>query len=247
MSKKFGYIAIIIVLLGSAAFAQSKHVTKGNQQWVQYFNQAKISDRWTVLLDGGYRWKNELVNRSQFIVRAAGAYNLTPSIRIATGFAHLGTYTDIDITTREWRPHQEISITQDPGKIRIRHLARIEQRFFEATSHSDHHFSRFNWRFRYLINFSIPLITNFPNPNMALGLNIGDEILINAGHDIVYNVFDQNRLLIGPAWQVNRHLTFSMTYQGQFAALNLPERYHYNHILWLGIRHKIDLSSGSHQ
>lgn len=227
--------------MNSLLLAQDKHVTKGNQQWIQYYNQTKLSERWSVLVDGGYRWKDDLASRSQYIVRAGAGYRVNPYIGIAAGFAHLGTYTDLDITAVEFRPYQEISI-ENPGRLAINHRLRVEERFIEATDNSDQQFSRFNWRFRYFIGLSIPLV-KFPNHQQrTIKFNIGDEIFINAGKDIVYNIFDQNRILIGPEFQLNESLTFTFTYHGNFAALNLPSEYIYNHILWLGIRHKMDLT-----
>jgi len=39
-------------------FGQQKNVANGNQQWLQYYNETKLNDRWTLLFDGGYRWKD---------------------------------------------------------------------------------------------------------------------------------------------------------------------------------------------
>ena len=73
----------------------------------------------------------------------------------------------------------------------------------------------------------------------------GDEIFINGGKDIVYNIFDQNRILIGPAFKLNDQFTFTFTYNGKYAALNLPSEFTYNHIFWLAIRHNLDLSKSA--
>jgi hypothetical protein len=67
-------------------------------------------------------------------------------------------------------------------------------------------------------------------------------LLLNAGKEIVYNIFDQNRLLVGPVFQLNKNLGFILLYQGRFRALNLPARYHYDHIFWFGLRHQLNLA-----
>lgn len=246
MVTKAACIFVVICFLSGFVYAMEKNVIKGNQQWVQYYNQTKLSEKWFLLVDGGYRWKQDLGKRSQYIIRAAAGYQIGPGIRVAAGFAHLGTYTDIDIIVVEFRPYQELTLRQDLGGPGLNHRIRIEQRFIEATNNNDAQFSRFNWRFRYSLMFSIPIIRQFPNhEHMSLKLNVGDEIFINAGRDIVYNVFDQNRILIGPSFQLNKKLTFTLTYIGKFGALNLPSQYTYNHILWLGIKHKLDLTKTS--
>lgn len=221
--------------------SQDKRIIKGNQQWVQYYNHTKLTNKWSLLIDGGFRWKEDLLNRSQYIVRAAGSYYINNEIRVAAGLAHLGTYSDIELTVAELRPFQEVRIKRS-GNLGLSQRLRIEQRFVQATASHDQQFDRFNWRFRYFIGIAIPIVRFSGHSHRYLKVQVGDEIFVNAGKDIVYNIFDQNRLLIGPSFQLNESLTFALTYNGKFSALNLPSEYSYNHILWLSIRHNIDLS-----
>jgi hypothetical protein len=199
-----------------------------------------------LLIDGGFRWKNDLGNRSQYLIRGAAGYKITEHVRVAAGFAHLGAYADINVTAIEFRPYQDITFQHD-GAIGANHRLRVEQRFIQATINHDQQFDRFNWRFRYFFGISIPLLNFSKHSSRNLKLLIGDEIFINAGKDIIYNIFDQNRLLVGPFFQLNEYLTFTLTYNGNFSALNIPSEYTYNHILWLGIRHNLDLSQNKHQ
>lgn len=243
MVKIFAFGVILIILLtGFKLHGQDKNVTKSNQQWVQYYNQTRFSEKWTLLVDGGYRWKNEFHSSHQYLIRAGAGYEISPGITVAAGLGHWGTYSEAGVSLNEVRPHQEISM-KNPGKLGLSQRIRIEERFLETTSRSDEQFSRFNWRFRYFIGISIPVVKEFGKQNqMALQINVGDEIFINAGKDIVYNVFDQNRILLGPSFQLNPELTFSLTYQGNFAAFNLPSQYAYTHIMWFAIRHQLDLT-----
>ena len=142
------------ILLAGPMRAQDKNVTKGNQQWMHYYNQTKLSDKWSMLIDGGFRWKQGLLKRSQYLIRAAGGYNLIPGIRVAVGLAHLGTYTDLDVTIVEFRPYQELRVKLTLGVLGLNQRLRIEQRFIEATSNNDQQIDRFNWRFRYFIGLS---------------------------------------------------------------------------------------------
>lgn len=239
-------LLIFLVLIPVTGRSQDKNITRGNQQWVQYYNQTKLAEKWSLLVDGGYRWKDDLIHRSQYLVRASGRYNLNDRLSVAAGFAHLGTYTDIEITSKEFRPYQEIVFTH--GEVLgLNHRFRVEQRFVQATVNHDQQFDRFNWRFRYFLGISIPLLSSSKHPSRNLKLQVGDEIFINAGEDIIYNIFDQNRLLVGPAFQLNESLTFTLTYNGNFSALNLPSEYTFNHILWLGVRHKMDLVKSKQQ
>ena len=229
------------LLTPARSLSQDKSIIKGNQQWVQYYNRTKLSDKWSLLIDGGFRWKEDLLKRSQYIVRAAGGYSINREIRVAAGLAHLGTYTDIEVTIAEFRPFQEVRI-KHRGNLELSQRLRIEQRFIQTTANHDQQFERFNWRFRYFIGIAIPVMRFSGHSHRSLTFHVGDEIFLNGGKDIIYNIFDQNRILIGPSFQLNENLTFAFTYNGKFAALNLPSRYTYNHILWFSIRHNIDLS-----
>jgi len=235
-------LILVFVLLNSSIFSQDKIVTKGDQQWLQYYNQTKISERWLLLVDGGYRWSNGFTDRSQYLVRVAAGYEAGHGISVAAGFGHWGTYTGLDITASEFRPHQEVILKLGEGKLSINQRMRIEQRFIKSTNNSSLEFDRFNWRFRYFLGLSIP-VKEFSKPGMAISLIVADELFINAGKEIVYNIFDHNRILVGPVFELNSSLSFNFLYQGQYRAFNLPHQYHYDHIFWFSIRHRMDLTN----
>lgn len=243
--KKTKIIIVIIFSLSLSIFGQEKSINRGNQQWMQYYNQTKLSEVWTLLTDGGLRWKEELSSRSQYIVRLGVGYQFNDSIRVVAGVAHLGLYQSDQLSRVEFRPYQEFVIKQKYGKIGISHRFRVEERYFRKVldgkiTNKDN----FNFRFRYHFSLSIPLFKmSHSHPEMKVFLDIADEIFINAGKEVVYNVFDQNRILIGPAIQLNKNLTVKFTYNSQFAAANSPANYEYADVIWLGITHKLDLTN----
>lgn len=57
-----------------------------------------------------------------------------------------------------------------------------------------------NFRFRYLLNLMVPLNLDFIEPN-TLFFAFNDEIHINVGKQITYNLFNQNRLFVGLGYQ----------------------------------------------
>ena len=239
----------IVVILSLMTFcfnvlAQEKNVESSNQQWIQYYNQLKLSDEWALLADAGFRWKEKLENKSQYITRFGIGYQLHKNICVATGVAFLGYYASDKRSKMEFRPYQELIFKQNFEKIKIQHRFRTEQRFFnqvvggEITGEDF-----FNWRFRYRFFVTVPILNlSANNPEGKLSLNIGDEIFINAGKEIVNNVFDQNRVLIGPVFQINKNISVSLTYNAQFASTTIAGTYRYTSVLWLGIKQNIDTS-----
>jgi hypothetical protein len=141
----------------------------------------------------------------------------------------------------EYRLYQEISTNQGAGKIKTQHRFRAEARFFKKfLADRDTTVASFNFRFRYRLSFSIPLLSiSERHPAMMLFLNLGDELLINAGPKIIYNTFDNNRFFVGLNFQANNKFGFTITYINQFGQRNFPATYEQSDILTLGISHTL--------
>ena len=75
----------------------------------------------------------------------------------------------------------------------------------------------FNWRFRYNIAFTFPLKGKVVQAKTPF-LFFNDEIFINAGQNIVYNYFDQNRLFVGLGYQFTAHLNAQLGIHVCFSA-----------------------------
>lgn len=245
-------IVIIIVFftgLFTVSFAQSKNVKKTSQQWIQYYNQSKIGNKWIWSTDGGFRWNTLLNNPSQYIVRTSFGYQLNNTMKVSAGFAHLGFYTSEKLSKVEFRPYQEFTINDKYKNLGILHRFRIEERYFKNVVDGDiQHGHTFNFRFRYQCMLNIKILKlSSANPDKALALNLGDEIFINAGKKIVYNTFDQNRFVVGPAISFSKNLSVGLTYNRQFSSANAANSYNHTDILWLVIRHNLDLTKHKKQ
>lgn len=239
-------VVMLICALGlsTGSLAQNKNVKKSSQEWIQYYGQAKIGNKWIWSADGGFRWNTLLGNPSQYIVRTGLGYQLNTSMKISAGFAHLGFYTSQKLSKVEYRPYQEFAINDKYKSLGILHRFRVEERFFKSVVNGDiQHGHTFNFRFRYqcMLSFEILKLSS-TNPDKALAINLGDELFINAGKNVVYNVFDQNRFLVGPSVSFSKNFSIGLTYNSQFAALNVPKSYNHADVLWLIIRQNFDLT-----
>lgn len=227
--------------------AQTKNISHGNQQWLQYYNQIKLSEKWTWLSDLGYRWEDGFESSTQYVLRTGLGYTVNPNLKIATGFAHLGFYSSGKVSRVEFRPYQELSMEHKLNKIGVNHRFRIEERFFNPVVNGEIQSpNTFNFRFRYAITASVPLFTlSESNPDRKLSLNVGNEIFINGGKTVVYNIFDQNRFTISPTVHFSKNLNASVTWVSQFAASNMPASYNYRNVIWFQIRQKLDFTKKS--
>ena len=220
--------------IGTMGYGQEKQKSYSNQQWIQYYNTLKLSGRFLIKTDGGYRVKNNFAEPSQFISRTGLYHKIMPRMQLGAGFAFLGFYgSDSKINRLEYRPYQELLINDKYDKFKTQHRIRIEQRFFSAVNGENYFYHRFRYRFL----FKIPLLRK---DNLRLDLNLADEIFIHGGKDVVYNVFNQNRLMIGTTLNINKNLAFTLTYNSQYAGKNSPGVYEYSNIVWLGIKQSIN-------
>lgn len=186
-----------------------------------------------------FRTKKWLANPNQALVRTGLAYRVNEKIRFTIGLAHFRFYLN-DVATRgEWRPWQEILLSNGINMIKIAHRIRAEQRFNEAILNSKPSGTyNFNWRFRYRIEIQLALLKH---DDRVVSIVAGDEILINAGKNIRYNYFDQNRLFAGINFEQNKKLTYQIQFmkiwQQQSNGLTLDDI----SVIRLNVFHKISL------
>jgi hypothetical protein len=227
--------------MGFLCNAQKK-ITYNNQQWLQYFNQLKFSEKLSLYSDLSLRKQNNFNDWSRITFRSGLGYPLTKKLQGITGIACFIFYTENKVNRIELRPYQEINTTQIFGKVSIQHRFRVEARYFRNDSEEITNKTNFNLRFRYRLNAMTTLINLAEmNQDRKLLMYIGDEIFINAGHEIKYNVFDNNRALVGLIYQDNPNLSFSFGYINQFGKRNSPATYENSDILTFAINQKISL------
>lgn len=210
---------------------------------MQYYNQTKVTDRFSLMTDGGFRWSDG--KRLLYIARTGLGYQLKSETKITAGIASTGAYDDSGLIKFEIRPYQDIAFSMKVGKIQTQHRFRVEERFFKNVVNGEiiggHDF---NFRFRYQIGATIHLLNlSVKNENRQLLLNVSDEIFINGGNEILYNIFDKNRLVIGPILQLRKNLNVGLIYNFQFAQLNAPAAYTHDNVVWLTVRHQMDTST----
>ncbi|KAA3646926.1 MAG: DUF2490 domain-containing protein [Bacteroidetes bacterium] len=242
----FNRLAIIIFVFcinSVIALSQVKDISIGNQQWLHYYNQTRLGDKFVWLADGGYRWKDGFQENSQYITRTALGYFINPNLQISAGFAHLGFHSSGKINKVEFRPFQELIIKNKVKKFDLNHRIRIEERiFYPVYKGKIQNSSVFNFRFRYAFTISIPLFKlSKENTNRIFSINLGDEIFINVGENNSYKLFYQNRLIISPTIYFSKNLAVSITWNSQFSSTSTKKSYKYADVLWIQIKHKLNI------
>ncbi|MEM6263234.1 MAG: DUF2490 domain-containing protein [Bacteroidota bacterium] len=227
-------LILTFVLAPNILFAQQKSIAYDNQQWLQYYQTLQVSNRISILNDVGYRVKDVLQRRSQYLVRTMVSWQVGKEAKVGVGIGHWGSFRTKGLGRIEIRPHLNFSTRHQQGKWVFSHRLRGEQRFFQSVNPSGDHVS--NIRIRYRLIGKFPLVQFLDSsPISGLDMLLGNEVMLNLGESIAYNVFDQNRVLAGTLLKVSPALHISLLYQHRFQALNQPAAYRQLYILWLGI------------
>jgi len=239
-NKKGSFLFMILYFYSiSNIKAQEKIVSHSNQQWFQYYNQIKLTNKLTVNTDVGYYLKENFSYKSQIFLRSGVGIKINENVKFVLGGLFGRGYSKNKIIKNELRPYQEIKTSNTNKYFSLGQRFRFEQRFHRKLI-NDNQLNFSNFRIRYRVQIKIPLILSSKKENCKLILRIGDEIFINAGKKVMYNVFDQNNLLIGLIAKYNSKFEISITYNYLFAGQNIPANYSGDNVIWFEISHKLD-------
>lgn len=231
--------------LSTGLFAQ-KTITTDEHTWFGFLNQTRISNRWGVWFDAHLRLKDNYVGDfSQGIVRAGPIFYLTDDVRITAAYAYIHTFPAIgheDFSLHEHRPWQQVMWYTRGPLARLTQSVRLEEQFKQFLANEDElgEGYRFNWRIRYNFALFLPLTKKRFEPG-GLQFVTNNEVFINFGKNIVYNHFDQNRLFVGLAYQVNKNAQLHGGYMNLFQQLNNGDLFRNIHAVRVFYFHNFDL------
>jgi len=238
-------IFYMALCLSGQLFSQEKEIIHRGEQWLQYNLTAHLNQKWALFGNIGARWRSGFEKYSVFFGRLGGRYTLTDHIKLASGFTYAELHSEGSRYLVEFRPYEELLVTPSPGKkIGLSHRLRFEQRFFNPVidnqMQSDNTFAV---RLRYALMTRIPIATlSKTNTDFKLSLRVYDEVMVNAGKNIVYNVFDKNRFVVMPTLQFNKWMSVALGYNYQFFNTSTAGEYVHTDALWFHLSHTLNLS-----
>jgi hypothetical protein len=239
------YLIILLALCSNLlTFGQNSSLSQNNQQWAQYYNQVSFKNKISLVSDFGFRSKNSFGEYAQYISRVGLAYQIYPEVQYTVGFAHLGCFTDNQLHKIEVRPYQEVLWTQKKKNIGLMYRIRVEERFFQTLE--EHRFveSTFNLRFRYYLKLTVPIHSYDKEKGLQkISFNVGNELFLNAGKQVQNQVFDQNRIILGPCFSFAKKLSCNLNYNFQYTNNRLNIEKSITHVVWLGVKHQINYIS----
>lgn len=241
-----------LILLVSAAFIPQtvlgqevvKEITEREQVWLGYFNQTRLSGKFSLWLDLHAR-RNDFLDRwATTIIRPGITYHISDHTRFTVGYAYAAHWpiSESDETIRpEHRPWQQINWSGRSKRLHLNQWVRLEERFnrkIQDDQLTDSY--RFNFRARYMIALMVPLTADAIAPGVPFVV-LNDEVHLNFGKEIIYNYFDQNRLFAGIGYQFSKSLNAQLGYMQVFQQREAGNHFFNTHTLRLFVFHNLDL------
>ncbi|MDQ3291325.1 MAG: DUF2490 domain-containing protein [Bacteroidota bacterium] len=222
----------------------AKEVTDREQVWLGYFNQTRISNKFSLWLDLHARRTDFLDRWATTIIRPGITYHISDHTRFTVGYAYASHWpvSETEKTVRpEHRPWQQINWSGRSKRLHLNQWVRLEERFnrniINDQLQDDY---RFNFRARYMIALMVPLTADAIAPGVPFAI-LNDEVHLNFGKEVVYNYFDQNRLFAGLGYQFTKSLNAQLGYMQVFQQREAGNRFFDTRAIRLFVFHNLDL------
>lgn len=239
----FVRVALISFILFQSLFAQAQkraHAYNTNA-WLMYFGNHKFSSKMGLHAEVQWRRSDLFSENQQLLLRTGLDFYAAPDVRITVGYGFVETYPYGEFAVQnafpEHRFWQQLLLQQDVGKVRVAHRYRLEQRMIGNAATGQLEGGRYENRVRYMAKATVN-ITDGKNPIFAA---LYDEVFINFGNDVGYNIFDQNRLYGAIGYSFSSTLKMELGYLYQVVQLrnldgaSLGNRIENNHTLQIGL------------
>ena len=213
--EKFVTILFFYFTAFSIGNAQTyRETTTNTNLWLMYFVNHKFTNTLGLHAEAQVR-RHDVVSEWQQLLLRVGLDIYTSQARFTFGYGFIETfpYGDFPVANAfpEHRIWQQLLLPQTWGRASISHRYRLEQRFIGNASTGEFQNGRYENRARYMFRANIALQGNTIDPG-EFYLAIYDEIMINFGKEVRYNLFDQNRLYGALGYHLGRIGTLEVGY-----------------------------------
>lgn len=244
MKKIQVLVILLIATLGATvSYGQTTRANTNNSNaWLMYFGNHKLSPRIGIHLEAQFRRYDFLSESQQLLLRTGIDYYTKGNNRITVGYAFIETYPYGDFAVAnafpEHRIWQQFLTTQTIGKIKLTHRYRLEQRMLGNAATGEFSGGRYENRFRYMARVTM----NVTSGEKPVYVAVYDEMMINFGKDVAYNIFDQNRLYGALGLTLSKDIRLEVGYLYQLLQLRSLDmtgapknRIENNHTFQLGL------------
>jgi hypothetical protein len=245
------YRNISLAVLATTGFLTplqaQKQVTHQSQYWLRYYGKYNLSPDWDITLEiEDRRFFKDNRQANWVLPRVIVERKLRAGWSAGIGFTYYTSTNPADpskptaVTVPELRPHQELSYKQEVKNLTIGHRFKLEERWTRNSSGSkltDGY--SFKARFRYQLQLQYLLVKK-KSAARTLTAKASDEIMLNLGHSIVQNTFDQNRAYLALNYVISDNLQVVLGYMNYFQEQKTGTQYYARDIIRLTFYHTIN-------
>jgi hypothetical protein len=243
-TKNLTFLSLFLSL--SWGLTAQKTVTNQSLYWLRYYNQLTLNSKLV--------WHNEIEDRRflennrqhHLIMHSRLHYKFFPNADAALGFTYSlqspqDQHATIDLVVPEKRIVQEVNLSNPLTKrLIIQQRLRIDERFIHKNNGKELLDGYdFNFRFRYRLQAAYRI--NKLEATNATIIKLSDELMVNAGKNIVYNHFDQNRIYVGIEQGINKTISAELGYLHWYQQRASGNQFFDRDIIRFTLNHKIKL------
>jgi hypothetical protein len=241
MAKRNAFILLLSIFC-AVAYGQSTRVhSKNNHAWFMYFGNHKVSEKFGIHAEAQWRRSEFVSEAQQLLLRTGVDYYLHGNSRLTVGYAFIQTYPYGDFAVPnafpEHRIWQQFTTAQSWNNLRLAHRYRLEQRMIGNAATGKFGDGRYENRFRYMAKVTLDLSKG----ERPLFVALYDEVFINFGKDVAYNLFDQNRayaaigFTLSPAMKLETGYLLQTILQRTLDSTTLKNNIESNHTIQVGL------------
>lgn len=242
-----GLFTFALFFISFFSSAQSKTINTQYQSWLSVNSSFKMGPRWAVMLDLHMRRNHFMSDNNFYFARTGMTYAIDKSLTIGAGYGHFWGYP----STKGWhevahehRIFQQVQYTSKWKKVSLMQRLRNEQRWQQKMVNDQFSGSwKFTDRVRYLTSLTVSVAKNKKLPALV----VADELMVQAGKEVVYNPFDQNRFFIGIKEQLTSALSFDMGYMKVYQQKKSGYEFDRNHTFRLFFYYSPQLLHPAHK
>lgn len=245
---------LLFFLLGirwQAGFSQQQlnRVFENNfNAWLVYSGDFKLSEKWGMHLGIPWRRNAFFSNPQQIIIRPGINYYFNKQVSTTVGYAFAESFPYGQLaqpaTFYEHRVWEQVQFKNQIGKTEFTSRFRLEQRFSHLPISYNNEYKAgpavYANRVRLFDRFSLPLKGRLIE-DKSIYVSFFDEVYINFGRNVGYNIFDQNRTSLSIGYQFPKLGRLEVGYLNQLSLKSDGLKFQNNHTLQVALYSNISL------
>lgn len=217
---KISRFIFLFLLFPVGIWAQSRRqYDEQFHAWYVLMGNHRITSKWGVHTELQFRRAGIITPVQQHLARMGADFRVNDNFILTAGYCYVytGSYgkQPAVIPFNEHRAWQQILLTHSTGSLSFQHRYRQENRWIERYNSTllDNEIFYVN-RFRYRFQVTVSLNSTHTKPG-TLFMTLNDELWVNFGKQVRFNVFDQNRAYAGLGYRINKTCNVQLGYLNQ--------------------------------